>query len=236
MKLLYFSEQAFNNLYDHIESNREEYKRNTNWLKDYFGQEQYLYESNIEYPDFELINTGDKTEDDYTNTVTVYRSLGTILTPKQACNKFMWTYLSHDKFWEYTRGRWPIEKGAAIETRYFCSDSRRALTLNSISRLWWYGYLTYDEDNGDNPFERTKLLLEYTDLCQNLIQHEYSMNKTITLGILDGIHCYFKDGGLYNVEQERALIKYINRYGAVTSLDLYERDEIEKLTYEFLTK
>ena len=236
MKLLYLSEQAFNKLFDYIDSNSDKYKLNSAWISQFFGAETYLYESSIEYPDFELINTGNKTEDDYTNTVTIYKSLGKIITPKQACNKYMWTYLSHDKFWEYTRGRWPVEKGAAIETRYFCSDSRRALTLNSISRLWWYGYLTYDEENSDNPFERTKLLLEYTDLCQNLIQHEYSMNKTITLGILDGIHKYFNDGGTYNVEQERSLIKYINRYGAVTSLDLFDRDEMANKTYDYMKK
>lgn len=236
MRLLFFSEKAYNDLFDHIVSNKEKYKSNENWVHQYFEDEQYLSESNIEYPDFELIHTGDITNDDYVNTVKIYNSIGTILSPYQACNKYMWAYLSHDKCWEYTRNRWPVEKGAAIETRYFCSGSRRSLTLNSISRLWWYGHLTYDETNALDPFERTKLLLKHTDLCQNLIQHEYSMNKQICLGILDGYNEYLLNGGEYNVDQERSLIKYINRSGAVSSLDFFSRAEISNMTCKYLMK
>lgn len=236
MKLYYLSEQAFNDLYDHIESNRGKYTENKSWLKEYFGENQYLYESNIEYPDFELIDTGDKTNDDFENTVTVYRCLGKILTPKQACNKYMWTYLAHEKFWDYTRKRWPVEKNSSIETRYFCGNSRISLTLNSISRLWWYGYLTYDEEDCNQPFRLTKLLLSYTDLCQNIIQHEYVMNKTIALGILDGLYDYYEEGHSFDEKQERSLIKYINRYGAVSSLDCFERAELRDMVYDFLKK
>ena len=235
MKLLYLSEQAFNSLYDHIDSNSDKYKLKTSWLNQFFGSETYLYESNIEYPDFELINTGDKTADDFTNTVTVYKSLGKILTPKQACNKYMWTYLSHDRFWEYTSERWPVDK-SSITTRYFCGNSRISLTLNSISRLWWYGYLTYDENNTELPFKLTKLLLSYSDLCQNIIQHEYVMNKKIALGILDGFYNYYEEGHPFNEKQERDLVKHINRFGAVSSLDFFERDELCDMVYRYLCK
>lgn len=182
MKIGYFIEGAYNKLFDNIEGNREKYKLKTGWIKEFFGDSEYMSETNIEFPAISLVNTGDKTKDDFRNTVTVYDALGKILTPQQACNKYMWSYLSHETFYEYTSQRWPVEKGAAIKTRYFCGESRNALSLNALSRLWWYGYLTYDEENPSNPYHLTELLTSNTDLCQNLIQHSYSMNKNITLG------------------------------------------------------
>ena len=236
MKLEYFTEEAYNHLFDRMESNKELYKKTNSWLGEYFRDVQYAVESNIEYPEFKLVHTGDKTEDDYKNTVSLYNALGNILTPHQACNKYMWSYLAHEKYWDYTTKRWPVASGAAIKTRYFCGDSRIPLSLNSLSRLWWYGYLTYDENNPTDPYHLTKLMTSNTDLCQNLVQHKYSMNKTITLGILEGIKRFVDDGGVLTGKNERDLIKYINRYGAVSSLDMLDREEVAELTRKYLSE
>ena len=236
MKLRYFSEVAYMALFDRIETNRDKYKSRTTWIQEVFKDTEYCSESKIECADFKLINSGNHTEDDHINTITIYNALGKVLTPNQACNKYLWSYLAHVDFWEYCRDRWPIEKNASIATRYFCTDSRTGLTLNALSRLWWYGYLTYDEDNPLEPFHRTSLLLKYSDLCQNIIQHSFSMNKTVTLGILDGMQTYYDEGHAFDIEQERKLIKFINRYGAVTSMDLFEREEIKDLVIKKMIK
>lgn len=234
MKLKYFMEEAYDFLYDNMESNRELYKRDNVWLKEIFKGKEHTVETGIEYPEFQLVNTGNKTEDDYENTKIVFDALGKILTPHQACNKYMWSYLTHDKYWNYAIQRWSVESGASIKTRYFCGDGRISLSLNAISRLWWYGYLTYDDENPLDPYHLTKLMTSDTDLCQNLVQHKYSMNKTIALGILEGIKKFIDESGNFSNENERAVIKYINRYGAVTSLDLLSREEISKITYSYL--
>ena len=234
MKLKYFTEEAYNYLYDNMENNRELYKKDSVWLKDFFKGKEYAIETGIEYPEFQLINTGNKTEDDFENTKIVFNALGKILTPHQACNKYMWSYLAHDRYWNYTKQRWAVESGASIKTRYFCGDSRNSLSLNSLSRLWWYGYLTYDDQNPKDPYHLTHLMTDNTDLCQNLVQHKYSMNKTIALGFLEGVKKFMNEGGDFSEEKERSVIKYINRYGAVTSLDILTRKEIKQVTYEYL--
>ena len=229
-------EGAYIKLFDNIESNREKYKLKTSWTKVFFGEREYMSETNIEFPSINLVNTGDKTKDDFKNTVTVFSALGEILTPRQACNKYMWSYLAHETFYEYSSHRWPVEKGAAIKTRYFCGDSRIALSLNAISRLWWYGYLTFDESNPANPYHLTELLTSNTDLCQNLIQHSYSMNKKITLGFLDAIEQYIDEGNDFNEDIERKAIKYVNRYGGVVVIDVLSRSEIKLLVYDYMKK
>ena len=217
-----------------MESNAEYYKRDNGWLKEFFDGREYAIETGIEYPEFQLVSTGNKTDDDFTNTKIVYDALGKILTPHQACNKYMWSYLVHDKYWSYAKQRWAVESGASIKTRYFCGDSRIPLSLNALSRLWWYGYLTYDDDNPSDPYHLTKLMTSDTDLCQNLVQHKYSMNKAVALGFLDGIKKFIDESGEFTGEKQRSLIKYVNRYGAVTSLDVLTREEIKELTYNYL--
>ena len=234
MKLKYFTEEAYNYLYDNMESNAEYYKRDSGWLKEFFDGREYAVETGIEYPEFQLVSTGDKTDDDFVNTKIVYDALGKILTPHQACNKYMWSYLAHDKYWSYTTQRWAVDAGASVKTRYFCGGSRNSLSLNALSRLWWYGYLTYDDENPIDPYHLTRLMTSNTDLCQNLVQRKLSMNKCIVLGILEGIERYIEEGGVFVEENERRVIKYINRYGAVTSLDMLSRKEINELTYNYL--
>jgi hypothetical protein len=234
MRLFYFAEEAYNDLYDHIESNRERYAETQSWISKYFEGKQYALETNIEYPDFELVFTGDKAKDDYENTVLVYNSLGSILTPHQACNKYMWSLLAHEKYWDYVTKRWPVENGSAIKTRYFCGDSRNALSLNALSRLWWYGRLTFDGDNPIDPYHHTQLMISDADLCQNLIQHKYSMEKSIILGILDAVDEHLGNNKKWNKDIQREMVKYINRYGAVASLDVFDRAEIKCIVQQWL--
>lgn len=234
MKIGYFIEGAYDKLYDNIESNRENYMQKSSWIKDFFGETEYMVETNIEFPNITLINTGDKTKDDFINTVTIYEALGNVLTPRQACNKYMWSYLAHETFYEYASQRWMVEKNASIETRYFCGEGRVAMSLNAISRLWWYGYLTYDEECPKEPYHLTELLTSNSDLCQNLIQHKYCMNKKIALGFLDAIKTFIDEGNDFNIVLERNTIKYVNRYGAVSAIDILNRVDIKELVYKYL--
>ena len=111
-----------------------------------------------------------------------------------------------------------------------------ALSLNAISRLWWYGHLTYDGDNPANPYHLTELLTSNTDLCQNLIQHKYSMNKNVTLGFLDAVERFINEGNDFTEDIERQTIKFVNRYGGVVVIDVLSRTEISTLVYEYIKK
>lgn len=76
MKIGYFIEGAYDKLFDIMESSRDKYKMKTPWIKDYFRDTEFFVETNNEFPPFKLINTGDKTKDDFQNTVTLYNALG----------------------------------------------------------------------------------------------------------------------------------------------------------------
>lgn len=231
-----FIEGAYDKLFDNMESNRDKYMLKTPWLKDFFGDSEFVDETNIEFPSISLVNTGNKTKDDFQNTMTIYDALGKILSPRQACNKYMWSYLAHETFYEYASQRWPVEKRAAIKTRYFCGESRTALSLNAISRLWWYGHLTYDESNPSNPYHLTELLTSNTDLCQNLIQHSYSMNKNVALGFLDAVEQFINDGNNFTEDIEGETIKFVNRYGGVVVIDILLRSEVKDLVFDYMKK
>ena len=60
------------------------------------------------------------------------------------------------------------------------------------------------------------------------------MQNEHALGMLEGVERFVRDGGVLVHENERGVIKYINRYGAVTMLDVLSRKEIEEITYNYL--
>lgn len=92
------------------------------------------------------------------------------LTPVQAADPRLWTYLTHYEFPTYIDARWgggirkaknPVE---VIRDRWFFKGTGSATFMrNGISRLWWFGHLTYDETRPD-PFELTDRLLSLQDI------------------------------------------------------------------------
>lgn len=234
MKLRYLTEEAYNALYDNVEANKVFYLKDKAWLKEFFGGKEYFVETKIECPKISFVVTENKLSDDFTNAVEMYNTLGKILTPKQATNKYMWTYLTHESFWEYSRKRWPIENKASIETRYFCGESRNPLTRNALSRLWWYSFLTVDDESVTDRYRYLKILLNDTDLCMNLVERKLSMNRNILIGILQGIDRYYSEYPESEQRKKREVIKYINRFGAVSILEFYSRDEIAEKVYAYL--
>lgn len=243
MKLKYFKENSYLELLDSVPENINKYRfSEVQWIDSFFQKENYYKESNINavLPDSLY---GKSFEDDIVSVRMVYDSLKDVLNPKQASSELLWSYLSHTKYWEYTKNRW-IDKDASIDTiksRFFCSSTRsgkadrRGLLRNSISRLYWFGYLSYDEDR-KNKYELTELLLSKSDLCQNIIDRNYSMNKYITRGILLGIKEYIDKTGQEILEQQwRSFCKYLNRYGAVALLDVMSEHEVQQLTYDYLS-
>ena len=136
---------------------------------------------------------------------------------------------------------------STVKQRYFCNTedgNRIGFLRNAISRLWWIGYLSY-QDGRRNPYELTKLLTSHSDICQSIIERNFSMNRNVTIGILDAILEINNDPKLRDVGLQekgstkyewRDLCKYINRYGAVTLLDSLSSDDIKELSYKYILK
>ena len=248
MKVKYFPESAYLELFDNIDANKEFYLQADNdWIKTIFGEREFSKESRIDVG----LPTLDAADGEYANILAVYSAFKDKLSPKQASNPYLWAWLTHNQYWKYAHDRWAKDEMSVdtIKQRYFCSfltnnpeGNRVGFLRNAVSRLWWMGYLTYQEDHPSNPFELTKLLVSNTDLCQSIIERNFSMNRNITIGILKAIllinQTEKREVGVSHIEGEvyewRDLCKYINRYGAVSILDALTSDEIKDIAYNYI--
>lgn len=246
MKIKYFSETSYNHLFDTLPQHVEQYgtSPDSEWIEKEFGSAPYFKESRIDA----VLPHLDPEMGDYANTVQIYDALK-MLSPKQASNPYLWAYLTHCEYWGYTFKRWskPGMSVNTIKERFFCGTedgSRTGFLRNSIARLWWTGYLSYQEDKPGNPFSLTKLLCSNSDLRVSIVERNFSMNKDVCIGILSAIQEINDDPNVDNVgvsaktgEYEwRDLCKYINRFGAVTMLDVLTRDEIKELSKDYILK
>lgn len=257
MRLKYLTEKAYETLFDNVEIDKDKYFSPDEWITSYFKDRMFYKESRIEVPSVTLYSEGDKSASDIVNVRAIFDAFS-ILTPQQASNEYLWTYLSLSEYWKYSVWRWgkeseqeldfeneddfrdplsqAVKPAANIKQRYLCGRSRKGLLRNAISRLWWFGYLTYKEGPASQKYELTEVMLSNADLCQSIMERNFSMNRNICYGILSAIKKINTDHNLTNVTKTewRNLCKYINRYGAVTLLDVLSADEIEELSYRYI--
>ena len=119
---------------------------------------------------------------DAENVRTVYSQMK-VLTCAQASDERLWSYMTHIHNWEYMQKRWGVsstsakDKNAFIIQRYFLkTDNSRWLIRNGLSRLWWFGYLTYSDEY---QWTLTDTLLELQDVQQALLERSYGKNNKV---------------------------------------------------------
>ena len=239
MYLPYFEKNAFDNLYNNVSHNSTKYAGSQEWLKEYFSGEKYITESTIEVPDVTLefadkkLSIEELNAQDYTNAVMLHSSYRGIITPQIATNKYMWTALAHTTFYEYVQSRWREQD---IKERFFSTGGRQSINYyNAISRLWWIGELTYDEKQ---KYKYTEILLESgQQTWKDLTDCTFSANKKVTRGIIKAVYELKNEGRVFNFgDCFRDLNKYLNRQGAIYSLDFMEEEEITQLALEYMLK
>lgn len=237
-KALFIREAQLERLRQNVKPNAARYSEKQSWLADYFGAESWCLQSSIDLPDSLVLKVPtSKTElFDLENTKRLYRALRH-LTPIQASDERLWAYLCHVTYWDYMRQRWPAEQYAGkarfaenvLERYFFMSDRPRALIRNGIARLWWYGFTTYDEER-DDPFELTAVLLKNLDVTQSILERAFSRNRTVTRVVLSALLQREKDGNpFYHRDNVRDLAKYLVQVGGVTIIDALSSDEIRAL-------
>lgn len=238
MNINYISDSSLDDIKSNIKNNVPYYSSNDPWLDVYFGSSvQWSFPSKIRIEDIDLhMPISSSVHFDLENTKKLYSALKD-LTLVQACDERMWAYLTHQTFWNYMRKRWPVESYLskdkpedAIRERYlFMTNKGRALVRNGIARLWWYGYVSFDEDRKD-PFELTAVLLSKLDIAQSLLERVFSGNRDITRAVLSVLYNKDKlEGITVSRNVFRSLMMYINQLGGVTILDALDRTELEKL-------
>ncbi|WP_274649018.1 DUF6339 family protein [Paenibacillus humicola] len=239
MEIQYISDSCLEELKINIQSNLEKYKAEELWIDQYFGTNPWKFPSKIRVENVDLqMPLSSTIHFDYENTKKIYTALKE-LTILQATDERLWVYLTHTIFWKYMRKRWPVESyldkdkpEEAIKERYFFMANRdRALIRNGIARLWWYGYVSYDE-NREDPFELTKVLLSKLDIAQSLLERSFSRNPDITKSVLSVLKQKELESSFIDRENFRSLMMYINQLGGVTILDTLDPEDLEELVRE----
>lgn len=126
-------------------------------------------------------------------------------------------------------------RGNTIKKRFFVRSASDLWNDNALSRLWWYGYFTYDKDS-DDPYELTKILLTNQTLATDVIDTLNRMNPTRIKGVLYGLRDYMDTIGTTRglADEFRECKKYLNRWAAVTSFDYLDYKDIEAMTLQKL--
>lgn len=236
-KIRYLTNSSITNLRGNLYENSHFYNESPPWLEKFFEGKNWYGEATQEMPSIDLKMPEGTELFDLENTKIIYSKLKN-LPLTLAIDERFWAYLTHVVFWDYMRARWPLgdkkdkkKTEEYLRTRYlFMPNPDRRLVRNGISRLWWYGHVSYDASR-TNPFELTKALLyKKLDVAQSLLERSYSRNKTITKTILsmlvekEAAGTPFSDRPTF-----RPLVMHLNGIGGVTMLDSLVEDDIRNI-------
>lgn len=247
MNLVYFTKDAYKALKMSLASNEEKYYTSDPWMDEFFaseGLQEYLKTSSVVVPDVNLVYTGEddfsKNNDDLTNIRFLYGAYRDRITPMQASDPMLWSALSHVTFKDYVLKRWQKGDGEVnLGQRFFATEGRSSLCYyNAISRLWWAGYLSYDEDKEDtDPWHLTKTLLSAQQVLKDFSDQGFSMSKSVAKGLLIALKRIQEEIGNNATNVFRSCCdSYLNHYGAVTVLDVLEPSEIEEICYGYMKR
>ena len=177
-----------------------------------------------------------RAEHDAHNAMTVFNAYR-MLTPQQATDERLWTYLTHTQGAEYVSRRWlrtrPESDAAAalaVRNKFFVRGDRALRRENGIARLWWMGRIAHDVDP-DEPGLFLKILLARQDARSSLIERpSISRNREV----LKAIYSVMRDHAettprFLTREPFREFMKNLNRRGGVLLLDALPKNELDSL-------
>lgn len=192
------------------------------WLEEEFDHALFSDTKYGEIPDFTLdMSESDPFATEASNVQRVYGNLK-FLSESQASDERLWAGLCFGSFWKYVKYRWKIDKTCTVSSIkqhfLFGFGSRRSLTRNALSRLWWIGRLTYDKNRTD-PWELTKFVCENSDYIMHICERNTSNNPMIIHAFLDAVLDARKKGIPINTDTVGELAKYLNLLGGIYILD-----------------
>jgi len=227
MGLKYLKNDKISELETNIEINIKNYAGGIGMIE----SSDYL-DSNLSMKDFKLLLKDGRDSKDLENAKLVYESLKT-LTPLEASDERIWIGLTHTvEGMKYSINRWGItaesSKGT-IKDRFFGNPMR-----NSISRLWWYGYISYN-DGFDNPYELTELLTKNQDIAVGIMERNFSRNRKFVQNFLKALYEWtvVEKNEFPKTNDFRKVTKGINRISAVTLIDLIEVKDLKKIIKKY---
>ena len=241
MLINFMKSDALDLLTADIPNNKGLYHSRDRWIDQYFedkGFGSYSFNTGIMVPDVELIIGDSKT--DYENAVKLYEAFKDQLNPVQASDLRLWAYLAHNTYWDYMRTRWAIDVASdeedddtgkdkiasRIGSRYFFKASKaKAFVRQGIARLYWSAYLTYDEENKNNPYEMTEFFLSKQDIFAVSTERSLARYKMLLLAALKVL----KKHGELKRSEIRSYFLNLNQAGGVVVFDSLSKEDAYEL-------
>lgn len=188
--------------------------------------------SDVKYSiNFALENPQSGDDMDIENCITLFENMKD-LSPSEASDGRLWTYLVHERHINYSMKRWPIDFNSSPDRLmkqvllHFVlhKNSVRPYLDNALARLWWIAYLTYAKD-AEDPYELTKELLSDSDYTRTLLTSLPGRNKVFLHAFLR----YAIDSDWLKTGKEakvRSIMKRINFISSYRNFGLMSEDEI----------
>ena len=159
------------------------------------------------------------------------------ISDTQATDERLWSGLCHGDFWEYLSKRWNTGNNTTLKkddimTRYFFAhNKRRSLFTNTLSKLWWLGRLTYDQQRAD-PFELTHYFEnDFSTKMLMIFSSNFMSSQNVALGLLSALYELEKEGFVLKGRIKREVYyeatRYLNVLGGTMILDYFTQDEIK---------
>ncbi len=187
--------------------------------------------------DFQTMkNKEDIMKNEVKRCITVYETLKN-LTPQQATDERVWTYLTHFTFWDYARIRWtPLPKDhdkkiQSIKSHFFLSGVRGMVRDNSISRLWWMAYVC-DRVKNCSLEKALNALLYMEDVRKEIMERAtFCRSEPILNALMKALVKSHEstDKKLHDRETFRQLSKQLNRIGGKLVLDSLKQTNLDTL-------
>ena len=192
----------------------------------------------IQFVDFanRLIYKNDSVvQNDGYNAMVVFEALSK-LTPHQASDERLWTYICHTHCKEYVVRPWlQLTEGQNIVDRiknhFFVNANRGLVRDNGISRLWWLGYIAH-KTAPKEPERFLEVILYRQDVRAALIERpSVSRNYKVLRTIYEIMKTDFAthDRTLFRRSVFRKLMMALNRRGGMILLDSLSEADLEEL-------
>lgn len=167
---------------------------------------------------------------DADNAKTLHESFKT-LTPLQASDTRLWTYLAHVDLFKYMSARWTaVKEGTAKDEAtyilshwFIATPSQGNLLRHGLAGLWWSAHLSHDPGR-ENPYELTDVLYRQLDFAtRTLGVYKLGRSKSAVLGILEFM---VENPDLFSERfesKQRFVTKYLNQLGGVKPLPFFDK-------------
>jgi hypothetical protein len=241
LKLKFISDECLMDLRSNFDAYKSHYyNQNHQWFEGYFREDGRVIESNIPFEQPEMNKDEDFAISDMENVKVIYESLKH-LTVSQATQERLWAGLSHLQLRDFSFYRlqkdFENQNDKRINTSlFFKNGNKRSLFVHILARLWWVGYMTYDESDEQAPYRLTEFFCEkdFSARCVVFFSSNFTSNGNITRGILKSLIKLKENGVTIKRDHFVQATKYLNVVGGAMILDMLTTEEVEEMIDKYL--